>query len=259
MDEEYRKSNKKTATAILKRTLHVDEQPTRKKSPSPPTTPPKLERANAWYTEPKTKPMSFTTPPHLSSPTDLASRLALGVSESFNNYPDVSTYYFALNNKKTINRELAVYHVGVRLFETGKPWSFYITTPKTSVRILETTIESDRVKGVARLLISPPDAGVGVSCNPMEFINFLQHIDEIADKLKNLLQSKGEDVSNFKVPMKYEDGTITGLFVKVRNPTITALISNTIGPVRLSLKLTCLYVSATGCGLSFEASHAFES
>ena len=93
----------------------------------------------------------------------------------------------------------------------------------------------------------------------MEFINFLQHIDEIADKLKNLLQLKGEDVTNFKLPMKYEDGTITGLFVKVRNPTITALISNTIGPVRLSLKLTCLYVSTTACGLSFEASHAFES
>jgi hypothetical protein len=190
MDEEYRKSNKKTATAILKRTLHVDE-PTRKKSPSPPTTPPKLERANAWYTEPKSKPMSFTTPPHLSSPTDLASRLALGVSESFNSYPDVSTYFFALNNKKTINRELAVYHVGVRLFETGKPWSFYITTRRASIRILETTIKSEHVNGVARLLISPPDAGVGVLCNPMEFINFLQHIDEIADKLKKLTPVQG--------------------------------------------------------------------
>ena len=143
MDEEYRKSNKKTATAILKRTLHVDEQPTRKKSPSPPTTPPKLERANAWYTEPKTKPMAFTTLPNLSSPTDLASRLALGVSESFNTYPVVSTYYFVLNNKNTIHRELAVYHVGVHLFETGKRWSFYITMPKASVRILETSIESD--------------------------------------------------------------------------------------------------------------------
>ena len=100
MDEEYRKSNKKTATAILKRTLHVDEQPTRKKSPSPPTTPPKLERANAWYTEPKSKPMSFTTPPYLSSPTDLASRLALGVSESFNSYPDVSTLILRTQQQK---------------------------------------------------------------------------------------------------------------------------------------------------------------
>ena len=117
MDEEYRKNNKKAATTILKRTLHVDEKPCRKKSPSPPTTPPKLKRANTWYDEPRTQPASFTKPPNLSSPTDLASRLALGVSESFNNYPDVSTYYFVLNNKKTIHRKLAVYHVGVRLFE----------------------------------------------------------------------------------------------------------------------------------------------
>ena len=145
------------------------------------------------------------------------------------------------------------------MFETGKPWTFYITSLKSSVRILETTIEADRVTGISRLLISPTDVGVGSSCNPLEFINFLQYIDEIADKLKNLLKSKVEDVTNFKLPMRYEDCTISGLYVKVRNPTITAHITNTIDPVRLSLKLTCLYVSSTPCGLSFEVSHAFES
>ena len=86
------------------------------------------------------------------------------------------------------------------MLETGKPWTFYITTPKSSVRILETTIEADRVKGISRLLISLPDVGVGSSCNPLEFINFLQPIDEIAEKLKNLLESKGEDVTNSKYP-----------------------------------------------------------
>ena len=259
MDEEYRRNSKKTATAILKRTLHVDEKTSRKKSPSPPSTPPRLERANAWYAEPRADPTCFTTPRNITSPTDLASRLAVGVSESFNNYPDVSTYFFVLNNKKVIHRDLSVYHVGVRLFESGKPWTFYITTPQTSVRILETTIESDREKGISRLLISPPNVGVGSSCNPLEFITFLQHVDEIAETLKYLLSQKGEDVTTFKVPMKYEDGTISGLYVKVRNPTITSLITNTVGPIRLSLKLTCLYVSSTSCGLSFEASHAFES
>ena len=84
-------------------------------------------------------------------------------------------------------------------------------------------------------------------------------MDDIAEKLKALLETKGEDVSRFKVPLKYEDGTISGLYVKVSNPTITALISNTVGPVRLSLKLTCVYVTPDSCGLSFEASHAFES
>ena len=128
------------------------------------------QRSNAWYSEPRSQPASFTTPQKLTSPTDLASRLVLGVSESFNSYPDVSTYYFAVNNKKIIHRDLTVYHVGVRLFETGKPWTFYITTPKASVRILETTIESDRVKGVSRLLILPPDVGVGASCYSLEFI-----------------------------------------------------------------------------------------
>ena len=152
-----------------------------------------------------------------------------------------------------------MYHVGVRLFETGKPWGFYITTPNASVRILETSIESDREKGISRLCISPPTSGVGNTSHPLEFLNFLQHIDDIAEKLKALLETKGEDVSRFKVPLKYEDGTISGLYVKVRNPTITALISNTVGPVRLSLKLTCVYVTPDSCGLSFEASHAFKS
>ena len=149
MDDEYRRNNKKTATAILKRTLHVDEKTTRKKSPSPPSTPPRLERANAWYAEPRADPACFTTPRRITSPTDLASKLALGVSESFNNHPDVSMYFLVLNNKKVIHRDLLVYHVGVHLFDTGKPWTFYITTPKSSVHILETTIESDREKGIS--------------------------------------------------------------------------------------------------------------
>ena len=119
--------------------------------------------------------------------------------------------------------------------------------------------EIDCVKGISRWLISPLDVGVDACSNPLEFINFLQHIDVIAEKLKNLLESKGEDVTNFKVPVKYEDGTISGLYAKLRNPIIAALITNTVGPVCLSLKLSCLYVCPNSCGLSFEASHAFES
>ena len=133
MDEEYRRNNKRTATTILKRTLCVDDKPSRKKSPSPPSTPPPLKRSNAWYAEPRSQPESFTTPQKLTSRTDLASRLALGVSETFNSYTDVTTYYFTANNKKIIHHELLVYHVGVHLYETGKPWTFYITTPKASV------------------------------------------------------------------------------------------------------------------------------
>ena len=41
-------------------------------------------------------------------------------------------------------------HVGVCLFESGKPWTFYITTPKTLVQILETSFAYNWVKGVSR-------------------------------------------------------------------------------------------------------------
>ena len=75
-----------------------------------------------------------------------------------------------------------MYHVGVHLFETGKPWTFYIRMPKASVHLLMTSLKSDHVKGISRLFISPPDVGIGTSCNPYEFFNFLQHINEIAEK-----------------------------------------------------------------------------
>ena len=88
MDEEYRRNNKKAATTILNRTLHVEEKNPRKKSRSPPSTPPPLECSNVWYAEPRAQEASFTTPTRETSPSDLASRLALGVSESFNCYPD---------------------------------------------------------------------------------------------------------------------------------------------------------------------------
>ena len=97
-------------------------------------------------------------------------------------------YYFAINNKKTIHRDLAVYHAGEHLFETAMPWTFYITTPKASACILETSIKSDCIKGISCLLISPPAVGVGAFCNPLEFINFLHHIDETAEKTQNLTQ-----------------------------------------------------------------------
>ena len=41
------------------------------------------------------------------------------------------------------------------------------------------------------------------------------------------MKAKSDDVTGFKVGMKYEDGTISSLYVKGCNPTITALISNT--------------------------------
>ena len=103
---------------------------------------------------------------------------------------------------------------------------FYITTPKALVPILKTTTKSDHVKGTSYLLISPPLVGIGASCHPLEFVKLLLHIDEIAKKLNNSLKSKGESVSNFKVPIKYKYGTISGLYVKLCSPTIADLLAS---------------------------------
>ena len=62
MDKESRGNNKIEATTILKRTLHVKEKISRKKSPSPPPTPPSLECSYAWYAERSANPACFTSP-----------------------------------------------------------------------------------------------------------------------------------------------------------------------------------------------------
>ena len=67
--------------------------------------------------------------PHSSegaAPTDLASMLAKGVSEfeslEVSDYPTVSLDLFTFNPKKTIDRNLYVYHMGARHFKFGKQW-----------------------------------------------------------------------------------------------------------------------------------------
>ena len=92
----------------------------------------------------------FLHPPEVAASTDLASMLAEGVSQSLevSDYPTASLYLFIFNPRKTIDRNLYVYNVGVRHFEFGKAWGFYLRSPICSVRVFDTPYETDKQKGI---------------------------------------------------------------------------------------------------------------
>ena len=94
-----------------------------KSSDSPPSSSvAKTERFRLWT---MATPIQQFYPhsPEVAPPTNLASTLAVGVSQSLeiSNYPAVSSHLFCFNPKKTVDRNLYAYNVGVRHFEFRKP------------------------------------------------------------------------------------------------------------------------------------------
>ena len=204
---------------------------------------PVLERQSAWVAERS-----------VTSPTDLASMLAEGCSNSMDLYPTADSYAFNISPKKPIDQNLYVYHVGIRLAERGKPWGFYLTTPVCSIQLLD-SLYDDRSKGVRRVCMQP-DFSLGLNT---DFGNFMNHLEDVENRLKSIVYSSGENVDNWRSPIKQEDGHAVGLYAKCRNAFAIRTIEENSASLRLTIKLSCVYFAKENCGLSFEVTHAFSS
>ena len=149
---------------------------------------PKLQRESRWVPE-RT----------VNSPTELATILAQGCSSSLDLYPSADSYDFNLSPKKQVDQHLYVYHVGVRLAQRGKPWGFYLTSPICSVQTFE-SLYDDKSKGVRRVCMRP-NFSTGQN---EEFGAFMNHLEDVENRLKNIVYNAGENVDNWRSPIKME-------------------------------------------------------
>ena len=90
-------------------------------------------------------------------------------------------------------------------------------------------------------------------------MKFLNQIELVSERLKGMLADMGEDVEKWKLPMREDNGVITGLYAKVHNANAYAVINENGSSLRCSIKLTCAFFSKDSCGISFELTHAFHS
>jgi hypothetical protein len=169
-------------------------------------------------------------------------------------YPSADSYTFNLSPKKPIYQNLYVYHIGIRLAEHGKPWGFYLTTPTCNIQLLD-SLYGDSTKGVRRVCMMP-DFSLGMNT---DFGNFMSHLEDVENRLKNIVYSSGENVDNWRSPIKQEDGHAVGLSAKCRNTFTIRTMQENPTSVRLTIKLSSIYFAKERCGVSFEVTHVFSS
>ena len=86
-----------------------------------------------------------------------------------------------------------------------------------------------------------------------EFTSFLDHIEGVSEKCKQLFLEGNYDVSTWKSPVRSNNGVVQGLQVKARQKIMSDRLYALVGkPVQAVIKLSCAYFTPERCGLSFE-------
>ena len=74
-------------------------------------------------------------------------------------------------------------------------------------------------------------------------MSFLHHIELLFERLKGMLADMGEDVEKWKLPMREDNGVITGLYAKVRNANVYAVINENASSLCCSINEIGNYVN----------------
>jgi len=170
-------------------------------------------------------------------------------------YPAVSSYILSVNRKKELNNELSVYHVGQRYVEEGRAFGLYLTSPPCNVELFPPKFEEDIKTGRCRVCLTP----LPVSEDPMEFVRFIDHLEQLGERLRAHIEKNGESTMNWRLPFKEADGQLVGLYCSVRDAQAVAAIKTDCNNMRLTVKVTCVWIRADACGLSLEVTHAFNT
>jgi hypothetical protein len=220
---------------ILKRaeelSLEDRDEAKRPRSPEgPPPPPPTLQREKAWVASVSTEIYGAT-------------------------YPLVTGYNFVMQPYKTINPNLDIVPIGIQHGQGGRTWAFTITSPPCTATFIQS--KYDGAHSRARLAPNAPD-GINVEY-PAQFIEFIDHLDQICNRLKDMLEKDKYTVDTWSSPFIEEDGNLQGVYVKVKNPTVRSLLTQNGVNLKCTIKLTCAYFTRDRCGLSFELVAAYNS
>ena len=218
---------------ILKRaeelSLEDREEAKRPRSPSGPP-PPELQRESAWVA---------SVSPEIHGAT----------------YPLVNAYNFVTQPLKMVSANLDIVPIGLNHGQGGRSWAFTITSPPCTATFIQSKYDGPHSR--ARLSPNAPD-GTNVEY-PAQFIAFIDHLDQISNRLKTMLEKEQYSVENWNTPFIEEDGNLQGVYVKVKNPCVRNLINQGGINLKCTIKLTCAYFTRDRCGLSFELVAAYTS
>lgn len=87
---------------------------------------------------------------------------------------------------------------------------------------------------------------------PDTFNTFLGKIDELSEILKQKCAEQNWDVSHWSPPFRMNNGVISGVYVKIKNPTIVTLLQNRKWMEMTMLKVTCVYSAPKRSGFCLE-------
>ena len=80
----------------------------------------------------------------------------------------------------------------------------------------------------------------------------MNHLEDVENRLKSIVYSSGENVDNWRSPIKQEDGRVVGLYAKCRNTFAVRIMEENLTSLRLTIKLSSIYFAKERCGVSFE-------
>ena len=163
-------------------------------------------------------------------------------------FVDLDQIQFAITGKKKVDKRLDIIYVGQKSLDGRTTWALTLGTPSCFVSFTPNMFENEA--RYSRALLCPAYREAGAV---EKFLPFLDYVEALSEKLKQIMVAEGYDVSKWRSPMKTDHGTLVGLQAKVRSEMVRQQILASSSNLRCCLKLTCVYFNKdTSAGLTFE-------
>ena len=163
-------------------------------------------------------------------------------------FVDLDQIQFAITGKKKVDKRLDIIYVGQKSLDGRTTWALTLGTPSCFVSFTPNMFENEA--RYSRALLCPAYREAGAV---EKFLPFLDYVEALSEKLKQIMVTEGYDVSKWRSPMKTDHGTLVGLQAKVRSEMVRQQILASSSNLRCCLKLTCVYFNKDqSAGLTFE-------
>ena len=163
-------------------------------------------------------------------------------------FPAIQENVFEILDSKEINSLLTVAFCGVRRGNSHRLWSFCQGTPTCRIERLYAKVDMGTTND--RFMLIPDFFSDALGS---EFTAFLDHIEGVSEKCKQLFLEGGYDTTTWKSPVRSNNGVVQGLQVKARQKIMSDRLYALVGKsVQAVIKLSCAYFTPERCGLSFE-------
>lgn len=162
-------------------------------------------------------------------------------------FPEIHKNNFNVMDTRQVTPTLTIAYCGVIRGNSQKLWSFCVGTPGC---LVEKIYPKENMGTTYSRFILTPDYTNDV--HGSDFTTFMDCVEAISEKVRNILEERGEDVTNWNSACRSRNGVLEGLQVKVRMAYTAEEILKMKGSVKAVIKLSCVYFTPEKCGLSWE-------